>query len=104
MQIIFDKVIQIFNISIGKFYIDDYDFMDKVGNFLILTKLNSNHTTIIININGRKIRFLEAIDDILREFNPGHLYEEKKTYFFEILNPESVSKIALFGEVKLLVE
>ena len=101
LQKIFDEIVKVFSISIGKFYIDDYDFSNKAGNFLILTKISSNYITIVINIYERIMHFLEAKDNTIRQISYVNIDEEKKSYFFEITNPENINSISLFGEIKI---
>lgn len=66
-----------------------------VGNFLIITKIDSTNITIIININGKKLHSLEVKENKIipvQEIN----YNERESYFFEIINPKDVSPISLF--------
>ena len=100
VQKIFNKIIKIFNIEVGKFYLDNYDYADMVGNLLIITKLDSTHITVIININGKKLHSLEVKENKIiqiKEIN----YNEKESYFFEIINPNDVSSISLFLPINL---
>ena len=99
IQKVFNKVLESFNIKVGKYYIDSYDYNDMNGNYLIITKLNINHLNIIININGKKVHILKAIDSIISNVENDTNYEERISYFFEIINPKEVNKVSVFDKI-----
>ena len=79
IQKVFDKIVDLFDIEIGKFFIDDYDFGDMIGNYMIITKINKNLVTVIIIIDGKKLHCLEANEkNIIQVSNI--TYNEKVSY------------------------
>lgn len=98
----FEQIIKSFNIKIGKYYIDMYDYRDMKGNFLILTKINDNHLLFIININGKIMHTLETNKDTFNNITKYINNNEKISYFFEIINPEEIYDISIFAPIKLI--
>lgn len=101
LQKIFEKVIELFNIKIGKLYLNNYDYSDIIGNFLILTKLNNTHATIVINIEGKKWHFLEVNNNTIEEVVIEKNYGEKISYFFEIINSNTINPISIFSKISI---
>lgn len=100
IQKVFDKIVGLFDIEIGKFFIDNYDFGDMIGNYMIITKINKNLVTVIIIIDGKKLHCLEANEkNIIQVSNI--TYNEKVSYIFEIINPKKITKISLFLQVNI---
>ena len=100
LQKIFDKILKVFNVIVGKYYINVYDNNDINGNFLIMTKLSSNHLTITINIKGKKLQILKVVNnEISNAMIDSNDNEERISYFFEIINPDNVKKISLFEKI-----
>ena len=100
VQHIFNKIISIFNIEVGKFYFDYYDYDDMIGDCLIITKISSNHITVVININGKKLHLLEVKENKIAQVKKIN-YNEKESYFFEIINPNDINSISLFSLITL---
>ena len=98
LQKIFNKIISVFNIKIGKIYYAEYDYENIPGNYLILTKLDINKYTAIINIDGNIIHFLKIINFTIAEIKD-FKQKEKISYFFEIINPKEVNSISLFENI-----
>lgn len=86
IQQIFDKIVDLFKIEVGKFFVDNYDFGDKIGNYMIITKIDKTLVTVVIIINGNKLHCLETNSkNITQVLNC--IYNEKVSYIFEIINP-----------------
>lgn len=101
IQNMFEKVISIFNIKIGKLYLDNYDYNDIIGNFLILTKLNNTHVTIVINIEDKKLNFLEIKNNVIEQVMIETHYDEKISYFFEIINKKDINPNSMFSKISI---
>lgn len=100
LQKVFDKVLETFNIKVGKYYFNLYDNKNINGNYLIITKYSINDLIITININSQKLHVLKVMNN--RIFNVGiedNEMEEKISYFFEIINPNDVNKITIFDKI-----
>ena len=97
---VFNKVIDLFSIKVGKVYTDYYDGLDINGNIMIFTKLGDNLYNIIININRKKIHNLEVNDGKIKPNFTNIDYTNKLSYIFEIINPKEINKISLFSEIK----
>ena len=101
IQKIFDKVIKIYKIEIGKLYIDNYDYTDVIGDYLIISKINNKFATAVINIGGKKIHTLQANNETMRQIANDIVFHEIGSYFFEILNPNEVNLISLFPDINI---
>ena len=101
VQKIFDKIIDIFDIKVGKFYIDNYDYDDMIGNFMILTKISDKLVTIVIIIDGKKLHCLEADGENIKDIGDGMNYNSKISYIFEILNYDQINRISLFSDINI---
>ena len=97
----FDKVIDIFMIKVGKFFVDNYDFSNIIGNFLIITKFSDKSATAIININGQKFHSIQANNAIMKQIQNVTVFEERESYYFEIINPDNINTISLFSEISI---
>ena len=97
---IYDKIINLFHPSIGKYYIDNYDYNDVTGNYLILSKIDNDHITIVVNINGKRLHSFDIKNNIIKQVLSLN-YGEKKSYYFEITNPKDISSISIFTEIDL---
>ena len=97
----FDKVIDIFMIKVGKFFVDNYDFSNVIGNFLIITKFSDKSATAIININGQKFHSIQANKAIMKQIQNVTVFEERESYYFEIINPDNINTISLFSEISI---
>ena len=97
----FDKVIDIFMIKVGKFFVDNYDFSNIIGNFLIITKFSDKSATAIININGQKFHSIQANKAIMKQIQNVTVFEERESYYFEIINPDNINTISLFSEISI---
>lgn len=98
---IFNKVIDIFLIKIGKFFIDLYDYNNIIGNYLIITKLDGSNATAIINNNCHKIHTIYIKQSTMKQISNDEVFEPKESYFFEIINPNDINNISLFSEINL---
>lgn len=96
----FDKVLNLFKIKVGEFYINNYDFEEISGNFLIFSKINNQHLVFIVNLNNKICHSLEIKNSIIYN-NKIEIKEKKKAYFFKIKNPNEVNPISIFNEVAL---
>ena len=101
IQKIFNKVIELFSIEIGKLYVDNYDFCDMVGDCLIITKINNSFVTVVVNINGKKLHMIEVNDNIMKQIPKETTYNDKESYIFEIVNPNAIIPISLFQQVDI---
>ena len=102
IQKIFNKIIKIYNIEIGKMFIDLYDFTDKIGNLLIITKINNMKVSVVIIVKGKTIHTIEADNGIMQENVNNELnYPEKESYYFEIINPDEVNIISHFSKINI---
>lgn len=101
LQKAFEKIITLFSIEIGKVFIDDYDYEDMIGNFLIISKINNTFSIIVINIDGKKLHCIELNDGTLKQVSSEMNYIQKKSYFFEIINPTKINKITLFSNIQI---
>ena len=101
VQKIFDKIIDTFDIKVGKFFIDNYDYDDMIGNFMILTKINDKLVTIVIIIDGKKLHCLEADGENIKDIVDGMNYNPKVSYIFEILNSDQINPISLFSDIDI---
>ena len=102
IQKIFNKTIKIYNIEIGKMFIDLYDFTDKIGNLLIITKINNMKVSVVIIVKGKTIHTIEADNGIMQENVNNELnYPEKESYYFEIINPDEVNIISHFSKINI---
>ena len=102
IQKIFNKTIKIYNIEIGKMFIDLYDYTDKIGNLLIITKINNKKVTVVVIVKGKTIHSTEIDDGIMQENANNELnYPEKESYYFEIINPEKVNVISHFPPINI---
>ena len=100
IQKVFDKIVDFFDIEIGKFFIDKYDFGDMIGNYMIITKINKNLVTVTIIIDGKKLHCLKANEKNITQFS-NFTYNEKVSYIFEIINPKKINIISLFSPVNI---
>ena len=98
---IFDKIISIFDIEVGKYYIQNYDYEDMIGNFMIMTKISDTLITIVIIINGKKLHSLEANGKTIKEIKGTMDYKPKVSYIFEILNSAQINKVSLFSDISI---
>ena len=96
---IFNKIIKLFLIKVGKIYIDYYDGYNEAGNFMIFIKISDNNFIITININGKKIHILEAKNGKIKQIYNEINYDKKLSYFFEIINSDEINTISLFSEI-----
>ena len=102
IQKIFNKTIKIYNIEIGKMFIDLYDFTDKTGNLLIITKINNEKVTVVIIVKGKTIHSIEIDNGIMHDNANNELnYPEKESYYFEIINPDKVNVISHFSPINI---
>ena len=90
----------LFKIKVGEFYINNYDFEEISGNFLIFSKINNQHLVFIVNLNNKICHSLEIKNSIIYN-NKIEIKEKKKAYFFKIKNPNEVNPISIFNEVAL---
>lgn len=100
-QKIFDKIINIFNIKVDKIFYDEYDYSNVPGDFLILTNIDINKLTAVINIKGKIIHFLEIDKNKISQTRNEKLYNQKISYFFQIINPSDISYVSLFGDIMI---
>ena len=101
IQKIFDKIVDTFHVEIGKFFVDNYDFGDMIGNFMIITKIDKALVTVVIIIDGKKLHCFQANEKNIMQVSNNFNYNEKSSYIFEIINPEKINKISLFTSLNI---
>lgn len=100
-QKIFDKIIDIFSPEIGIHFINSYDYSDIIGNYLIFSKIDNEHFTVVINIEGKKKHSFDIKKNFLNEVTDMNYGVANKSYYFEIKNPRNISPISVFAQIDL---
>jgi hypothetical protein len=101
IQKIFDKIINLFHPEIGKHFTRTYDYNDIIGNYLILSIIDNDHFTVVINIEGKICHSFDIKSNLLKQMKNMNYEVNNKSYYFEIINPKAISPISVFPEIDL---